>query len=167
MKKCDLCDAEATVHITEAEVRGDETRTITRHLCEECAQRVCKEYPSESGSVAPTEDESPEEIVAKAKQFAELMRNRNNRELASQLYDNLLRLRDCHFPSFDIQSPLYKRLRELHVPFGSTQQFPESREEWIDFHVQRMNQFWDRYVAFVEKHKRWPTDEEMNGLYGE
>jgi hypothetical protein len=166
MKKCDLCDAEATVHVAEVAVSDDGEQITKRHLCEECAQRFYEENPRDSGSAAPPEDETPEEIVARAKQVGELMRNQNYRQSASQMYDALLRLQD-QSQSFDIQSPLYKRLRELHVPFGSAKQFPQSREEWIDLYVQRMNQYWDRFEAFVEKHQRRPTDEEMNDLLEE
>lgn len=166
MKKCEMCGAEATVHITEADVSGDGEQITQRHLCEECAQKILELYPRDSGTAAPPENETPEEIVAQAKQLAELMRNRNNRQMASQLYDILLRFQD-QSQSFDIQSPLYKRLRELHVPFGSAKQFPQSREEWIDLYVQRMNQYWNKFEAFVEQHKRWPTEDEWGDPFND
>jgi len=166
MRKCELCDAEATFHVVEVGGGDEGDGTVQRHLCEKCAKRVYGESPRDSGTATRHENETPEEIVAYAKQMAELMRNQINSQSASQLYDLWLRLQD-QSQSFDIHSPLYKRLRELHVPFGSLKPIPQSREEWIDYYVQRKNQYWDRLVAFVEKHKRWPTDEEMNDLLGE
>lgn len=158
MKKCKVCGAEATVHVTEV---NEEGQTESYHLCEEHARRLHEEYPLESGPSIQPEGETPAEIIARAKQYADTMRTLYRR-VAPQTYDMLFQLNEGEF---DNESPLYKRLNELQAPFGSLGAIQGSREEWIASYVQRMDRYLDRFVAFVEEHKRWPTDDESRKLY--